>query len=272
MNRCVINFHGDIAPEWSFNAPFRKKLRGSCAVVECFPMTAIVSTYVLEQGFVIGSDGLRIDANSQHPITNQAKKIFLIEADGVRLAYGWAGATRLLFGDGTHFDFIDESAKIADLMLVNRPESIEAFTDNFALEMCRQLRLRISLDGRLSENASALPKKEIAKVLFVGYYNGKPYRTGASFLHTASYLQAPYRHEIIEAPTRDFNIFNGSADTWEEFKTFAAQPESLEEASTLIRKYIQACIDNQDKYEDCKGIGGHIHIMSLTPEKFTQMG
>lgn len=229
-------------------------------------MTAIVSTYVPEQGFVIGSDTLRTDAKTGGIITNNARKIFSIEDDLIRLAYAWAGASSLFYGCGQEFSFLDESEDIGKGIATNESTSIEEYTNQFARNMYERLQSICLPDGRLSDDPNVLQLEEIAHVLLVGYYTGKPYRTGIRFSHKNLKLQSPFRDEIIESPDT-FDVLSGSSLVLKQFQPMMP-PKTLEGAAELIRRYIQACIDNQNTYSDCKTIGGRVCIATITVEGF----
>jgi hypothetical protein len=229
-------------------------------------MTAIVSTYVPGMGFVVGADGLRTDAKTGAVVTDKAKKIFSIESDGVHLAYAWVGGVSLFSGSGQEFSFLEESATIGNSLAINKPESIEEYVHQFAAKMYDKLQTIRLPDGRLSNNRDALPHKEIAHVLLVGYYNGKPYRGGVSFSQKNLLLQPPFMDEIIESPD-NFAVFSGSDTVLQKFQPMAA-PETLQEAAELIRNYIQACVDNRSNYADCATIGGRVHVATVTPKRF----
>jgi hypothetical protein len=229
-------------------------------------MTAIVSIYVSGLGFAVGADGLRTDARTGATVAEDARKIFVIEGDGIRLIYAWAGASSLFLGDGREFSFLDESANIGNALAINKPESIEEYVRQFAVGMYSRLQALRLPDGRLSHSPDAFPREEIAHILFVGYYNGKPYRTGVRFSQSNSLLQSPFMDELIESPD-NFDVFSGSEVILEQFQPMTT-PESLQEAADLIRKYIQACIDSRSKYSDCMTIGGQVHVATVTPEEF----
>jgi hypothetical protein len=263
----IVNWHGSAA-SLTLDVPFRRRLKSSFEVgmsVECRNMTAIVSTYVPEQGFVIGADGLRTDANSGEIVTENATKIFSIAGNGVQLAYAWAGASSLWFGE-REFNFLKESENIRKELSVYKPESIDDYAQEFAVRMHQELRAVCLPDGRLSLSGSVLPNEDIAHVLLVGYYNGKPYRTGVRFSHKNLFLQAPFRDEIIESPST-FHVFSGSDVILQKSQPLG-EPNSLEEAANLIQRYIQSCVDNRDNFSDCSTIGGHVHVATLTAERF----
>jgi len=87
-----------------------------------------------------------------------------------------------------------------------------------------------------------------------------------SFSHRNLLLQEPTIDALCEAPD-NFAIFSGSDVILQQFQPMEA-PESLEEAGELIRRYIQVCIDNRNKYADCATFGGRVQVATVTKDKF----
>jgi hypothetical protein len=230
-------------------------------------MTAIVSTYVPGEGFVVGADGLRTDAQTRVTVTDKARKIFFIKGEGIRLIYAWAGATSLLGGCGLEFNILAESAVIGAHLAANKPESIDGFVQQFAVRMYKKLKTICLPNGQLSNNPAIFPSQTIARVLFVGYYDEKPYQTALRFSHKDAVLQSPFMEDLIESPD-DFNVFSGSAVVLEQLQPMEA-PETLDDAAELIQKYLQTCIDNRANYVDCSSFGGNVQIATVTSQDFT---
>jgi hypothetical protein len=264
--RGVTNWQGSL-PGLHLNGRFRQRLRpsfGGPMPIECQRMSAVVSTYVPGKGFAVGADGLRAEGTGR-VVTENARKIFLIESAGLRLIHAWVGASSLWLRE-RRFSFVDECATIGNELALSKPESIENYVNAFAVKMYKKLQTICLPDGRLADSPDVLPLEEIARVLIVGYYDGKPYRTGVTFSHKHLRLQTPFMDELIESPD-SFNIFSGSAVILNQLQPIMA-PESLEEAAELIRKYIQACVDNRNNYADCATFGGQVHVATITPERF----
>ncbi|HWF13841.1 MAG TPA: hypothetical protein VG272_08915, partial [Candidatus Acidoferrales bacterium] len=70
-------------------------------------MTAIVSVYTPE-GFVVGADGLRVDANGVD-VTDTAVKIFPIIHPDLIGVHAWAGTTYLFSLGRPLFSFSEEA-------------------------------------------------------------------------------------------------------------------------------------------------------------------
>ncbi len=116
-------------------------------------------------------------------------------------------------------------------------------------------------------NPQSLPDAEIARVLCVGYADSTPGRVQAVFSHLSGVLFHPNTIEYVSAPD-DFNMFSGSERVWDDFKHSLVRPLTLLEGSNAVREYIQTCINNADRYPDCAGMGGHIHIGTVTADRF----
>jgi hypothetical protein len=231
--------------------------------------TAIVSVYTPE-GFVIGADGLRREAGTGAVVTKTARKIFFARASNAVLAYAWAGQPilNLLTSLGSsYFDFLPVSAQIANFMESAPIHSFEEYVKRF-LETFYQRLLSANDGEKLTGDLDILPKAElIARVLFVGYFEGLPYRAEGSIRRRQDVLIEP----DVEARTapRDFKVFSGSKLMAQKF-AFAppCAPDSLHRASALVHEYIQRCIDNPEQDAECESIGGHIHIAEVTPRGY----
>jgi hypothetical protein len=229
--------------------------------------TAIVSVYTHE-GFIVGADGMRRD-HTRRELDLQARKIFFIEREDEVLAYAWAGATHILdsqnepaFSFLATADEVGRSLKVAD--------GFAEYVRAFSAEVTKRLS-----EAKASDKIAGYPavrtkygKSKMASVLLVGYFRGRPCRAQIVFSHMNQVLLVPTVRELHDGQVPiDFNIFSGSVKTYNEVEPTHFKPRSLQEAQALIRSYIQACIDNQAKFDDCKDIGGHIHIASVTPRK-----
>ncbi len=219
-------------------------------------MTAIVCSYVTE-GFVIGADGLRQDFYDT--ITDHAQKIFPVEQSNLTIAYAWAGSTRLEYADRAHFDFIEETVPA----MARLRTGISA--EQFARELASGLVERVNAhNGDTPIPMIGRRANEIVRGLFVGYWNNDPFRTEVSFLQENGVVVADV--DTIQLKFPDFRVFSGSQIVLDE--TDVDRCTSLNRCVDTVREYIQQCAANTiDPY--CKSIGGHIHIATITPEKFS---
>lgn len=234
--------------------------------------TAIVSAYTPE-GFIIGADGMRRDQLTGKVKNLRARKIFSIEHEDFVLAYGWVGVTRILDPKGQPaFSFRKESEEFGKELLPQKDDSFLDYAQDFFGEVYSKL-----VEAKQSGKISAYPtgrktqwgEEQITSALLIGYFRGTPCRAQVEFSHVQQRLLPPRMREIHDGDVPiDFKIHSGSFDTYKEIKPTHLMPGSLSDAEKLVRDYIQACINNQSRFEDCKDIGGHIHIAKITPQAF----
>jgi hypothetical protein len=174
----------------------------------------------------------------------------------------WAGNTHLDFADGGHFSFLEESERIWKAIGKTNPDSPWKCIHEFAAQLHATLQRFCLPDGRLTTDSSRLPKKAIAKMLMVGYFNREPYRSEVIFSHKNLFLLKPEVHgAYCPPPAKDFYIFSGSPRIYRtHFKPLLMEPASLNEAASQIRTYLQACIDNRYSEPECAHIGGHVNV------------
>lgn len=235
--------------------------------------TAIVSPYTRE-GFVIGADGMRRDQRTGKVLDLKAQKIFLVEDEKVRLAYAWAGVTHLLDPqDQPVFVFANETASAA-----SNARAHGHFGD-YVTALCKEIvrnLVRVQRSGRLSHGLptarrTELGEEQIAQLLLVGYFRGRPCRARVQVNHVAQTLIEPAIVEIHDGSVpSDFCMFSGSVEIYDQMVADGTmtEPKSLQDAAKLTRDYLQRCINNQNRLEDCRDIGGHIHIAAITPGDF----
>jgi hypothetical protein len=232
--------------------------------------TAIVSTYVSSKGFIIGADGM-----SHNPATGQtiltAQKLFDIQHPDATLVYGWAGAT--IMNDDGGAEVFNIQAASADVGKSLRPDAInfDGYVGRF-MDGVRSVLLRARETGRLPRypdlHDHALGSGFIARLLLVGYFCGSPCRAEAYLRHSSGVLQEPEILNVECPPAENFCISNGSRIVWEILQPKVQAPKHLAEAANLVRRYLEDCIANRNRYQDCKDIDGHIHMASLTPRGF----
>ena len=229
--------------------------------------TGIVSAHVSGQGFVIGADGLRQDARGA-VISLSARKIFAIEGRELLLAYAWAGHTNLLDSkNNTIFNFVEESAKIGEIVEAQCTDRFSVFVSKFADLLYHAL--YIANKGDKVPDRFPAQNAQVARALLVGYFRGSPCRAQVEFRCRDHVLTKPHLMELHEnnVPV-DFNIFSGSAKSFDDYRSKIVEPLSLRAAADLVCWYLELCIANQRQFDDCKNIGGHIHIATMTPNNF----
>jgi hypothetical protein len=227
--------------------------------------TAIVSTCT-DEGFVIGADGLCKDVATGLVVTQTAQKIFPFKRSILELVFSWSGSSRLFRPDGVTFDFAEATKTILNHIDLFSADGFAQFVALFSEALYAQLAMSF---GRVFHAASLKP--EIARLLFVGYFRGKPYKARISVPLLNSVILQPVIEEIGDCFPGDLEILSGSKWVYQEFfesKPIMANINLPTGAMTFVQKYIQKCIDHQDKDPDCSNIGGHIHVGMLTPDGF----
>lgn len=121
--------------------------------------------------------------------------------------------------------------------------------------------------------AGPLPREysnsSLARVLLLAYFEGRSCQAELSVECAANgTLQA--KIITVNCPANpQYIVFSGSEKMYKEFAGDGIHmPDTREKAIAIIRDYIQLCVDNRETDPECKGIGGHIHVGVLSPEKF----
>lgn len=216
------------------------------------PMTAIVAVHTPD-GFIIGADGRRMDR--EVITTEQAKKLFWFESETIRLVYAWSGTTQTFAKNNEILhDVFAASETILPIAAFSGKDSFASFVDVFCKVLYKTLPARIT----------NMSREELARVLFVGYFQGQPCSAKIELLYSNSFLTPDVE---IHIPAQFYrSIFSGAESVF--LKSYAnCEPQSSAEAIDFVRNYIQDCVDSPAP--DCIGIGGHIHIAELTPERFS---
>jgi hypothetical protein len=221
-------------------------------------MTAIVSTYH-SNVFCIGADGLRMDPSGS-VADEHAQKIFYHEGGDLRLAFALAGCTTIFSGDKS-FDFIAATRSIVELVAPS-VDSFPNFMQVFNITLYEILRATFGTTLR------GLPPDLIVRILFVGYFNNQPCRAEIEICHQNLEIQRPTINEIQVPAEVKFGVFSGSQEMYKLFAPNLIEPRTQSAAVTLVRDYIQLCINHRGKEPDCANIDGHIHIAAITPQGF----
>jgi hypothetical protein len=106
-----------------------------------------------------------------------------------------------------------------------------------------------------------MPQEELARVLLVGYFQRQPFSIQIQVLYPLSFLML--RPEIHFPAQSHKTIFSGAESVFSHYANL--NPESGTEAINFVHQYIRDCADSSSP--DCAGIGGHIHIAELTPDR-----
>lgn len=225
-------------------------------------MTAIAAMPT-PYGFVIGADGMRTDTVDKTIVTEMAQKIFPIESGQFRLVFSWTGATTLVFSDGKMFDLIAATAQFFN--------NIGQLSFNEFADVISQFEtfLRMAFIVFAQPLPAQYANSELARVLLLAYFEGQPCLAEISVNCVKGGTLQPKISKLNCPPNTQYVVFSGSERIYKQFAGDGIQmPDTCEKAIALIRDYVKLCVDNRDTDPECAGIGGHIHIGVLSPDKF----
>jgi len=215
-------------------------------------MTAIVVVHTAD-GFVIGADGRRFDSVTGTFKTDNAKKVFLIESEKIRLANAWTASTQASDTNGLVYDLLAASEEMLPLVVKSDSHNFASFISAFCS----------ALATKLPRQMTNMPKEELARGVFAGYFQGQPFSAHIQVLYPLTFLMVlPEVHFPVQYHKAIFSgaesIFSSKYADW--------NPQSGTEASKFVEEYIRDCSDSSNP--DCAGIGGHIHIAELKPKQW----
>jgi hypothetical protein len=235
-------------------------------------MTATAITYI-DAGFAIAADGRRRwghdptrDGSTRDSESDEVQKIFEIAGSRMTLAYTVRG--HVANRDRTFDVTVELSRHIASLRgkrFWNCCGFIRALSDRLeqTIEQAKTL-------GRLED----YPATEIC---FVGYFKGNPCWVDVQFRPYRNYLGSLYEMRsqdlypgyfyVSGSPVVTELIRDGDtrvADFWKPPDDSAP----LKGAAELVKGYVEACCSEWALAldpENCKEIGGHVHVATVTP-------
>jgi hypothetical protein len=258
---------------------------------ECYEMpTAIVRIYTSE-GFVIAGDGRARDETGRILTENQ-QKVFPIVDSNRALCYSMNGMPRVYNpadqGE-TLVDLVAQADQSGKSLQAGNPANLNSYARKF----CRMLRNSLHAANRKNETTVRLfptlnPYQSepgshvILYVYFDGYYKGIPGQVDAIFFH---------RNQTVASPdvSKNLNLqpsykVHGSLLVANSLLTPTFDPRlsayrtaamskplsqiTLAEAVEIAAQYIRACDSEIGREIDpvlAPGIGGHIHIATITP-------
>src|ERR1700722_1925590 len=188
------------------------------------------------RGFVIGADGRRTDSGTV--VSDAVQKIFGVRLPYLTLAYAWTGSINMTRTDGAVLDLKDATDAILTSPEVSSQSSFSGFLESFNRALHALLLISIGV------GVKNLPKKEIARCVFLGYFRNHPFAAEIRVTHNGQIIQKP---EITVPPFENrFDVFTGSERAYEEFRTKMRPAASVDEASAMIRDYIELCMKYQD--------------------------
>jgi len=247
--------------------------------------TAIVRMYT-PAGFVIAADGRVCDDNNV-VISDATQKIFAIENDQRVLAYSFTGSAKLTPEDSDEivFDFVAEAAKVVQDLATRKSKNLYGY----AVRLSVAINALLS-DGKKTGRIPTFPTQgrpepdergvSICRIFLDGYYNGLASRVQIRFGHEDQKVAEPmiFTDKIQAWDSRTVGsqfvrelLLDRSDKTFEAYRVTPEQfPDALSYAVATARSHIQAHGDPAALALDaevCRGIGGHIHIATVTPDR-----
>jgi hypothetical protein len=248
-------------------------------------MTAISLNYT-DMGFALAADGFSrwgdqatlTDEIRKHE-KNDERKIFKTTYGGADIGYAITGS---VFNQDKTFSLIAETSKTMKSLSYRRFGSVEQFIELVAA----RLKDRITAAKNrgiltpFEDNPNCddpIEKATFARLFLAGYFKSiKPFLAVVRMFHKDQRLADP--EQSIEIPPKT-NIYSGSREIAAiifehrdpRFAKYYLESLTLkspiEEAVACARTYVEACSDSLASEIDpiCKGIGGKIHIATITP-------
>lgn len=259
---------------------------GAGNIVSVSMPTAIVRTYTNE-GFVIAADGRKTKTQdgSVVVVSDATQKIFPVVGQAQSLAYAIAGTVQFTPKDSDEivFDLIAEISNASQEFASRRSRNLAGYSTR----LCRAVNARLAhvqktgKPFRYPEDAVPLPGEHgrtIAHVFLEGYSGAAPARVRARFCHEDQKLLEP---EIITGelaagcpmvygPGDVTNLLFKTEDprfAVYRRKTLLRRDMTMSESIEIAKSYIGACCDPEALKIDekaCSGIGGRIHIATIT--------
>jgi len=253
--------------------------------VECVPMpTAIALTYTRE-GFAIAADGRERDGGKV--ITDSCQKIFLISDQNLALAYAFCGRVGWECDGGK--TTVDLRPNIHNVLAQGSPvrhTNLLSYTTEFSegvYGILRQLQSEQKLDPLPMKPLDRQGDAYVIFTMFVaGYVHGKPAWNFVPFMHQNQQLLKPavkadyplQKQPAIYGPKeisdRLFKYPDPKLSAYRVQRFHQEKEPALVDGIEAMKNYIRACCDPEIAKLDpemCAGVGGHIQIATVTPEK-----
>jgi hypothetical protein len=224
-------------------------------------MTAIVTVHTPE-GYILAADGRQMHGTS---FNDETVKLFHSSAHNLEVAWGCFGAVGIPFSGLDSFD-LGETSLAASKQMAHRDFSC---LEEYAMEMANAVYVVLSIYC-LKHSAIICCSDEVFPGLaFVGYVNGKEQLAQVEIRHRCGQWLPPSLTPLLLRPS-GLAIATGSEAVYRALEKagMLRAPKSLQEGAELARSYIQTCIENNETCDECKGIGGKIHIAAVTPNGF----
>lgn len=255
--------------------------------MECVPVASAILMMYTSQGFLIAADGrARLD---KKVLSDTTQKIFPIQEPGRSLAYAFSGMVAFTDKDDSAvilMDLRDEALKAIKSLRMSRHNGLASYAKKFAdrlrdatAETQRSGRIEPFADGD-SENVPGF----IACLFFAGHYESKPAWLTVQFIQQNQVILPPLINVLALRKGYEPGVTYGSKEVGDRVfftddplfaryrvpKPHIPEEVTLVEAADVARNYIVACSDPEAMRidpEHCAGIGGHIHMATVTPKQ-----
>jgi hypothetical protein len=263
-------------------------------------MSTALVYFFTDEGFVIAADGFNtlVSREGRQVTSDRAQKIFPVRGIEREAALSFTGRTTLYDQTESYvaFDFPSAFVSAAHEIRFEPVENVSAFLSELCLIVLERLeltRLRVGLSKYPSPPNRLNPAEHtIISIHLDGYCSGYPVRAGATVYHINQEVawDANSLHSL-NCPKRYWSVLHGSDsigallfDTSDarlaQYRTEACRRVAanykdsnigitLQDAIEAARNYIAACSDpaiREIDIENCRGIGGRIHIATITPK------
>ena len=243
--------------------------------------TAIVMAYTV-LGWVIASDGRETSDDDARIISDNERKIFPIQDRSKTLAYALVGTISNDADTGSGaYDLRTEAAREAESIAGRNFETFQEYVNIFAHHL-KKIIHKAKMSGRINEypenlnHLDPIDRFTIAEILLAGYFRKQPCFAEIKFYHREQVIAAPKKRFENYSPGNAaisgsekirFLMINKRDGRFSRYLKPLGPDSSLKEAGEFAKGYIEACSDpvalEIDPY--CKGIGGHIHMATVTP-------
>lgn len=224
-------------------------------------MTAIVAVHTPE-GYVLAADGRQMHGTS---FNDETVKIFHSSTRNSEVAWACYGLVSYPAPalNGGYLDAVEslQTATMGRNLVEHEFSSLEEYAMklgeflHFALVNCSPV--------------ACYPEDYFLGIVFVGNVNGKPERAKVEIRHSGCQWLNP---SLANFPAHPCGLAIGYGPDLVlhgmENSEMLYTPKSLDEGKKLAESYIEICIANNQKFDECKGIGGDIHIAAVTPHGF----
>ena len=263
--RNEAKFFGRLFPSGILRCPFPPWYRSLKMMA-----TAIAYTRL---GFAIAADGRQRwehaptrDRSTREAESNTVQKVFEIAGKQAVLAYVVRGHVA---NRDRSFDLGVELKNQIALLRDKHFRNCRQFLEALSVKLERYIETAKE-DGRIEEYAAA-------ELSFVGYFDGepcwidiqfRPFRDPMTGSHWAAASRDLYPGLCIASGSQLVRemISQGDPRFAQFWKPFEGEL-SLQEAADFARGYIEACCSPlaRELDPDCSGIGGHIHVATVSP-------